>query len=109
MRLVKRLLKNKLFLTGFSMIAGCFLVSLFYFIFFNDQIPSTSLLFSENRKPLPPPYNGSVYPPFGTDEFGRDIAFVMLVGAKYTIGAALLITMLRVVPAVFIGLFLQFF
>ncbi|WKA56565.1 ABC transporter permease [Planococcus shixiaomingii] len=109
MRLVKRLLKNKLFLTGFSMIAGCFLVSLFYFIFFNDQIPSTSLLFSENRKPLPPPYSGSVYPPFGTDEFGRDIAFVMLVGAKYTIGAALLITMLRVVPAVFIGLFLQFF
>lgn len=109
MILVKRLLKNKLFLTGFSLIAGCFLASLFYFVFFNDHIPSASLLYGENGKPLPAPYSGSVYPPFGTDEFGRNIAIMMLVGAKYTIGAALLITSLRVVPAVFIGLFLQFF
>lgn len=88
---------------------GCFLASLFYFIFFDDQIPSASLLFGENGKPLSAPYSGAVYPPFGTDEFGRDIAIVMLVGAKYTIGAALLITVLRVIPAVFIGLVLQFF
>ncbi|MGO1059163.1 ABC transporter permease [Planococcus sp. FY231025] len=109
MYLFKRLVKNKLFLAGFSLIAGCFFVSLFYFIFFDDHIPVASLLYGENGKPLPAPYNGSVYPPFGTDEFGRNIAIVMLVGAKYTIGAALLITVLRVVPAVFIGLFLQFF
>lgn len=68
-----------------------------------------SLLYGENGKPLPAPYSGSVVPPFGTDEFGRNIAVVLLVGAKYTIGAALLITVLRVVPAIGIGLFLQFF
>lgn len=109
MYLFKRLLKKKLFLAGFSFIAGCFFVSLFYFIFFDDHIPMASLLYGENGKPLPAPYSGSVVPPFGTDEFGRNIAVVLLVGAKYTIGAALLITVLRVVPAIFIGLFLQFF
>lgn len=109
MNIVKRLLKNKLFMISFSLITGCFLVSSFYFIFFNDYIPTASLLYNENGKPLPAPYSSSVYPPFGTDEFGRSIAIVMLVGAKYTIGAALLITVLRVIPAVFIGLFLEFF
>lgn len=109
MYLLKRLVKKKLFLAGFSLIAGCFFVSLFYFIFFDDYIPAASLLYGENGKPLPAPYSGSVYPPFGTDEFGRNIAIVLLVGAKYTIGAALLITLLRVIPAVFMGLILQFF
>src|SRR5690606_7895072 len=55
------------------------------------------------------PYSASIYPPLGTDEFGRNIAIVMIVGAKYTIGAAIIISLIRVVPAVFIGLILQFF
>lgn len=109
MLMIKRLFKYKLFLFGFVLIGGTLLASLFYFFFFDDQIPSVSLLYDEDGKPLHAPYSGSVYPPLGTDEFGRNIAVVMLVGAKYTIGAALLISMLRVVPAIFIGIFMQFY
>lgn len=109
MSMIKQLFKYKLFLFGAVLIGGTFLASLFYFVFFNDQIPSTPLLYDENGRPLHAPYSGSVYPPFGTDEFGRDIAIVMLVGAKYTIGAAFLISLLRVVPAIFIGIFMQFY
>lgn len=109
MLMIKQLFKYKLFLFGTVLIGGTFLASLFYFVFFNDQIPSASLLYDEDGRPLHAPYSGSVYPPFGTDEFGRNIAVVMLVGAKYTIGAAFLISLLRVVPAIFIGIFMQFY
>lgn len=109
MNLIKRLLKRKMFLVGFTVISGFFLASLLYSIFFNDHIPTAPLLYDDNGKPLHAPYSGSVYPPFGTDEFGRNIAIVLLVGAKYTIGAALLISLLRVVPSVVIGLFLQLY
>ena len=109
MSMIRQLFKYKLFLFGFLVIGGAFFSSLFYFVFFNDQIPTSPLLYDENGRPLHAPYSGSVYPPLGTDEFGRNIAIVMLVGAKYTIGAALLISLLRVVPAIFLGLFMQFY
>lgn len=109
MNIIKHLLKRKLFLFGFTIISGFFLASLWYYFFFNDQIPTAGLLYGSDGKPLPAPYSGAVYPPLGTDEFGRNIAIVLLVGAKYTIGAALLISLLRVIPSVFIGLFLQLY
>lgn len=109
MGITKRLMKNKLFLIGSSIICGFFLISLLYFFLFNDEIPTAPLLYDENGKPLHAPYSGSDYPPLGTDEFGRNIAIVMIVGAKYTIGAAFIIMVLRVVPALFFGIFLQFF
>lgn len=109
MDLIKRLFKRKMFLGGFGVIVGLFTASLLYFFWTGDRIPVTPLLFNESGKPLHAPYSGTLYPPLGTDEFGRDIAIVMLVGAKYTIGAAFLITVLRVAPALLIGVFLQFF
>lgn len=109
MNLLKRLFKRKLFLGGFGVIMGLFTASLLYFLWTGDRIPVTPLLYDESGRPLHAPYSGTVYPPLRTDEFGRDIAIVMLVGAKYTIGAAFLITVLRVVPALLIGVILQFF
>lgn len=109
MSMIRQLMKYKMFLLGLGLIGGAFLASLFYFIVFGDRIPSASLLYDDDGRPLPAPYSGEVYPPLGTDEFGRNIAIVMLIGAKYTIGAALLISLLRVVPAIFIGVFMQFY
>lgn len=109
MFIMKRILLNKLFLTGFIIISGTFLLSLLYFYIFNDRIPTTPLLYDNNGKPLPAPYSFKDFPPLGTDSFGRDLFIVMLVGAKYTIGAALIITFLRVFPAIGIGLFIHFF
>ena len=106
---IKRLFKSRLFLTGFLLLTSLFLISIFYYIFFKDYIPLASLIYANDGKPLQAPYSASIYPPLGTDEFGRNIAIVMIVGAKYTIGAAIIISLIRVVPAVFIGLILQFF
>ncbi|PUB11140.1 ABC transporter permease [Paenisporosarcina sp. OV554] len=109
MYIVKRLFINKLFLTGFVIISTMFLVSILYFLIFNDRIPTTPLLFDSSGKPLPAPYSLKIFPPFGTDNFGRDLFIVMIVGAKYTIAAGLIITFLRVFPSIWIGLFIHFF
>ena len=109
MYILKRLLLNKLFLTGFIISGGLFSVSILYFLIFNDQIPTSPLLYDPNGKPLPAPYNFKNFPPFGTDSFGRDLFIVMVVGAKYTILAALIISFLRVFPSIWIGLFFHFF
>ncbi|MGE6684722.1 ABC transporter permease subunit [Paenisporosarcina sp. NPDC076907] len=109
MYILKRILLNKLFLSGFLSIIGLFVVSMLYFFFFNDRIPTTSLLYDSQGKPLPAPYSYKNFPPLGTDNFGRDLFIVMLVGAKYTIAAAILITFLRVFPSFWIGLFIHFF
>lgn len=109
MYILKRLLLDKLFLTGFIISGGLFLVSILYFLIFNDHIPTSPLLFDPNGKPLHAPYSFRNFPPFGTDSFGRDLFIVMVVGVKYTIIAALIITFLRVFPSIWIGLFLHFF
>lgn len=109
MSILKKLVLNKMFLTGFTIITGMFLISILYFLLFNDRIPTTSLLYDANGKPLQAPYSFKNFPPFGTDSFGRDLFILMIVGAKYTIAAALVITFLRVFPAIWIGLFIHFF
>lgn len=98
-----------MFITGFIIISGMFLVSIFYFLIFNDRIPTSPLLYDSGGKPLPAPYSFKNVPPFGTDNFGRDLFIVMLVGAKYTIAAALIVTFLRVFPSIWIGLLIHFF
>lgn len=109
MSIVKKLGLNKMFLTGFIIITGMFLISILYFFLFNDRIPTTPLLYDTNGKPLQAPYGFKNFPPFGTDSFGRDLFILMIVGAKYTIAAALVITFLRVFPAIWIGLFIHFY
>jgi peptide/nickel transport system permease protein len=106
---MKKLMLNKLFLTGFILISSLFLISIFYFIVFKDHIPTTALLFGADGKPLPAPYSYKIVPPFGTDRFARDLLIVMIVGTKYTIAAALIITFLRVFPSIWFGLILHFY
>ena len=106
---MKSLLLNKSFLSGFIIISGIFLVSICYLLISNDSIPATTLLYDRDGNPLPAPYSFMEFPPLGTDNFGRDLFIVMIVGAKYTIGAALIITFLRVFPSIWIGLCIHFF
>lgn len=106
---MKRAFKNKLFLFGFSIIGAILAVSILYFLIFQDRIPTAGLLYDSAGKPLPAPYSGKMYPPFGTDNFGRNIAIVMIVGAKYTIFAAIVISIIRVVPSIFFGLIIHFY
>ncbi|WP_397469469.1 ABC transporter permease [Psychrobacillus sp.] len=106
---MKKAFGNKLFLTGFSFTSGLLLMSVLYFLIFQDKIPTSSLLLDNNEKPIQPPYSWKVYPPMGTDNFGRNLAIVMLIGVKYTILAAAVITILRVLPSIFIGFIIHFY
>lgn len=106
---MKRVFKNKLFLFGFSIISGFLLVSILYYLVFQDRIPTASLLYDSTGKPLRAPYNWKLYPPLGTDNFGRNIAIVMIVGAKYTIFVAIIISFIRVVPSIFFGFIIHFY
>ena len=81
MNITKKLLSNKLFLSGFLVIGGIFLLSILYYFIFHDRIPATSLLFDDGGKPLPSPYSFKHIPPLGTDNFGRHLLIVLLVGA----------------------------
>jgi len=101
--------RSKLFLFGFSIISILLLASILYSLVFHDQIPIAPILYDSSGKQIPAPYSWSVYPPLGVDNFGRNIALVMLVGVKYTILAGIVITMLRVIPSIFFGFIIHFY
>lgn len=106
---MKRIFKNKLFLFGFSVISVILSISILYFLFFQDRIPTVGLLYDNTGKPIQPPYSGKVYPPLGTDNFGRNIAVVMIVGAKYTIFAAIVISLIRIIPSIIFGFIIHYY
>lgn len=107
--MIKRLIRNPQFLTGFIFLFGLFTASLVYYWISGDVVPKIGLLKGEDGEYLRPPYSPLEFPPLGTDNFGHDVFLLMLTGAKYTIGAALLIAFLRVVPSVLIGLAIHFY
>jgi peptide/nickel transport system permease protein len=107
--LLLRLLKNPYFVIGFLFLFGMFGGSLVYYWITGDQIPEVGLLKDEKGEYMSPPYSPIEFPPLGTDNFGHNVFYLMLAGAKYTIGAAMIIAFLRVIPAVLIGLGIHFY
>ncbi|WP_113927169.1 hypothetical protein [Bacillus sp. P14.5] len=55
-----------------------------------------------------PPYNPREMPPMGSDKLGRNVAILLIVGAKYTILAAIGIAFLRMLFGFFFGLVYTF-
>ncbi|MGD6968340.1 ABC transporter permease subunit [Rossellomorea vietnamensis] len=106
--LIWRLIKNPYFLLGFLFLFGLFGSSVVYYFLAGDHIPVIDLLKDKDGNFLSPPYSPLESPPLGTDNFGHNVFILMLVGAKYTIGAAMAIAFLRVIPAVLIGLIIHF-
>ena len=105
----KRLFQNPAFVTGFLILAGMFIFSILYWLIQGDKLPQVDLLKDGNGNHLKVPYSPIDYFPLGTDNFNRNMFLVILVGAKYTIGSALIISLARVIPSFFIGLFIHFF
>jgi peptide/nickel transport system permease protein len=70
-----------------------------------DKIPYLEQVVHGVKKHVPPPYapNGTFW--LGTDHRGYDVLSLLLNGAKYTMGYALLITLLRFLLAVPLGLY----
>ncbi|WP_435992600.1 ABC transporter permease subunit [Rossellomorea sp. LjRoot5] len=107
--MLKKLMKNRSFIMGFIFLFGMFAASLVYYVGWGDEVPKLDLVKNEEGDFLSPPYSPIESPPLGTDNFNRNIFSLIIVGAKYTIGAALLITLCRVLPSVLMGLVLHFY
>lgn len=103
--MIKLLLKNKTFMIGFSFVA-ILLVSSLTNTIFNDSQIRTVPMYMDNQANIvdTPPYQ-----PFthwfiaGSDSGGRDLLHMLIHGAKFTIGIALLIAFLRVLFSIIFG------
>ena len=104
-----RLIKRPSFLIGFLFLAGMLFASLVYSWVFNDYIPNPDLIKDKTGQMIAPPYSPTEYSPFGTDNFGRNLLYVIVVGAKYTIGLTIIITALRIIPSLLFALFNYFY
>lgn len=94
---------------GVSFILLIFFSSLAYYFFTGDTLPETGFLKNEEGKLLKQPYNPSQVFPFGTDVFGRELFFVMLSGAKYTLGIAFTVALLRLLFSAILGVFIRLY
>lgn len=89
-------IKNPMFLFGTLVIFLLFGGSLFYSFVYNDHIPQTFMLYSDSGQLIDKaPLSPTQIAPFGTDKYGYHLFEQILIGAKYTIGIAILITCMR--------------
>ncbi len=108
--MVRALLKNKRFVMGGSIILLILISSLVYSVVFDHHIPIASIMTDKNGTITgKPPYSPWVHPPFGTDHVSRDLFFIILIGAKYTLGLALGIALIRFIVSSVAGIFLQLY
>ncbi|MEN1968484.1 ABC transporter permease subunit [Lentibacillus sp. N15] len=102
---LKKLFKHPYFLGGFIFLALLISASLIHGLVFHGKIPvSTWLYNNEGQMIAKGPFNPLDVPPLGTDPIGQHIFFILLQGAKYTIGIAVLVAALRVIVSSFVGL-----
>lgn len=104
-----QIFKNKKILFSLILIVLLVLISVFYTMYFQKDL-----------KPIPPktdaygilegpPFTSKQVPPFGTDELGYPILYLLIKGAKYTVGIAILVAFLRLVMGLIIGVGLTLF
>lgn len=95
---------------GSIVILGLIVYSFVYSIYLKDHIkpPPTYLYNKEGRVIDTYGYSPSWSFPFGVDRFGRDVFWMVIEGAKYTILFALAVGFLRVVFGLFFGVMYGF-
>lgn len=90
---------------GFLFVVILIAASFYYQFKYHNKLPQTTLLYDENGKLLgAPPFSPSEVPPFGTDRSGFNMGIKLLIGAKWTLGAAILIAFVRMGLAFILGL-----
>ncbi len=94
---MKMLNINKYTLIGAAIIIGLFLFSFAHSIFMDNVIPKANPSLQEAGSVGSPPYPPSSYHWFGTDKRGNDLFFMLVSGAKYTIGIAAAVTFMRMI------------
>lgn len=102
-----KLIKDPLFLIGFLFILGLLITSFVYSSVVDHQVRQIYHVYDENKElidsaPIAPRKEAWL----GTDKLGFDMLSKVLIGAKFTILAAILIAFLRMVISVPLGLIL---
>src|SRR5699024_3125962 len=88
---VKQLFKHPLFICGFSFLFLLFLASVIHAIFFNGVVPETPYLYEDGVIAKKAPFSPLEVPPLGTEQTGKQLIFMLLQGAKFTIGIAVVV------------------
>jgi peptide/nickel transport system permease protein len=100
-----RLFKHPLFLIGFLVLAGLLVSSVLYSTYYYpDGYEPQKLLYDDNRRVIAAaPFKPSELPPLGSDRFGEPILYKVIDGAKYTLGIAFTIALLRLLFSFIFG------
>ncbi|MDX1805941.1 MAG: ABC transporter permease subunit [Paenisporosarcina sp.] len=100
---MKSVWRQPLFLIGFGIIAF-FLGGSFVFEWIFGNVPKQTFFIEENGRAVEgPPISPSWKHPLGTDQFGYDMLAKIMLGAKYTIFAAMAVAALRMLIAIPLG------
>ncbi len=82
------------------------IVSIGNTVFFDGNIRELTMMYNEKGELEAAPFSPSSKFWFGSDEKGRDLFQLIIEGAKWTVGASIVIAILRVVIGGTIGLLL---
>ncbi len=91
-------------------VLGLLLISLCYFVFFDDFVGQTQYLYADDggiSSSAPHPPSSEIL--FGTDPYGYSILQQLLVGIKYTIAVTLIIATVRVASGYVFGFIYVFY
>ncbi len=108
---MKALFRNPFFLSGFVIVLLLIVSSFLYSFVLKDYIPDPPrLVYGEGRRLIDaPPYPPSLKHPFGVTRQTEDVFWKVIDGAKYTIGIALIVSLLRVFLSLIGGIIHAFY
>ena len=103
--MIKGLVRNKTFLIGFSFVSILLVLSMANTLFNDGNIRTVSVIMDDNANLVDAP----PYEPFthgfiaGSDSGGKDLLHMVIHGAKFTIGIAFIIAVLRILFSMVFG------
>ncbi|MDR7071605.1 ABC transporter permease subunit [Fictibacillus barbaricus] len=109
LRPLSSVFREPLFMIGFCFITSLLFLSFYHHVHFDGFIPQLQVIYDKDGiTPLDQaPFEPSSRFWFGTDQFGYDSFYRILSGAKYTIGIAIFISLLRLLLSFSIGVILH--
>ncbi|MCC2380192.1 ABC transporter permease subunit [Bacillus wiedmannii] len=94
------------FWIGITFLSVLMIVSIGYTLFFDGNIRELTMMYNEKGELEAAPFSPSSKFWFGSDVKGRDLVQLIIEGAKWTVGASIVIAILRVIVGGGIGLLL---
>lgn len=85
------------FWIGITFLSVLMIVSIGYTVFFDGNIRELTMMYNEKGELEAAPFSPSDKFWFGSDVKGRDLVQLIIEGAKWTVGASIIIAILRVI------------